>query len=145
MYSIGKYSTNYQTLEMEFFTPDGKRVFLRGMTNKALGSATSNGMGTIFRHEDKTHTKIWPTPTHKTSRRDQWYKRGFPGKPPHKIMMHTREFRQGSKYRMLNPHKYPRIYSEGIPNIGEKKHKFEEKEEQPSSGINWLIQMDKKR
>ena len=29
--------------------------------------------------------------------------------------------------------------------MGEKKHKFEEKEEPPGSGINWLIQMDKKR
>ena len=46
---------------------------------------------------------------------------------------------------MLNPHKYPRIYKEGIQNIGEKKHKFEEKEESPSSGINQLIQMEKKR
>ena len=29
--------------------------------------------------------------------------------------------------------------------MGEKKHKFEEKEEPPSSGINWLLKMDEKR
>ena len=31
LYSIGKYSTNYQTMEMEFQGQDGKRVVLRGM------------------------------------------------------------------------------------------------------------------
>ena len=70
LYSIGKYSTNYQTLEMEFLAPDGKRVVLRGIPNEALGSATTKGMTTIFRHEDKTRTRKWPTPTHKTSRKD---------------------------------------------------------------------------
>ena len=31
LYSIGKYSTNYRTMEMEFQGPDGRRVVLRGM------------------------------------------------------------------------------------------------------------------
>ena len=80
LYSIGKYSTNYQTLEMEFLTPDGKRVVLRGMPNEASGSATTKRMTTIFRHEDKTRTRKWPTPTHKTSRKEQWYAKGFLGR-----------------------------------------------------------------
>ena len=29
--------------------------------------------------------------------------------------------------------------------MGEKKHKFEEKEEPPNNGINWLLAMDEKR
>ena len=29
--------------------------------------------------------------------------------------------------------------------MGEKKHKSEEQEEPPSSGINWLLKMDEKR
>ena len=37
------YSTNYQTLEMEFLALDGKRVDLRGMPNEASGSATTKG------------------------------------------------------------------------------------------------------
>ena len=65
LYSIGKYSTDYQTLEMEFLEPDGKRVVLRGMPNEASGSATVKGMTTIFRHEYKTRTRKWTTPTHK--------------------------------------------------------------------------------
>ena len=60
-------------------------------------------------------------------------------------MLSTREFGQGSKSRMFNPHRYPRINKEGIPSMVQKKHKFEEKEEPPSSGINKLLKMDKKR
>ena len=145
LYSIGKYSTNYQTLEMEFLAPDGKRVVLRGMPNEAPRSATAKGMTTIFKHEDKTCTRKCPTPTHKTSRKDQWYEKGFLSMPIDKSMMRPREFRVGSKSRMFNPHRYPRTYKEGIQSMGEKKHKFEEKEEPPSNGINWLLKMDKKR
>ena len=46
---------------------------------------------------------------------------------------------------MFNPHRYPRKYMKEIQSMGEKKHKFEEKEEPPSSGINWLLKMDEKR
>ena len=136
LYSIGKYSTNYQTLEMEFLAPGGKRVVLRGMPNEASGSATAKGMTTIFRHGDMTRTRKWSTPTQKTSRKEQWYAKGFPGRPPDKSMMHPREFGRGSKSRKFNPHRYPRRYKEGIQSMGEKKHKFEEKERPPSSGIN---------
>ena len=31
LYSIGKYSTDYKTMEMEFQGTDGRRVVLRGM------------------------------------------------------------------------------------------------------------------
>ena len=68
LYSIGKYSTNYQTLEMEFRAPDGKRVVLRAMPNEASGSSTTKGVTIIFRHEDKNNIRKWPTPTHKNSR-----------------------------------------------------------------------------
>ena len=106
------------------------------MPNETSGSATTKGMTTIFRHEDKTRTKIWPNPTHKTSRKDQWYEKGFSGRPPDKSMMHTREFRRGAKSRIFNPYKYRRRYKEGIQSMGEKNQKFEEKEEPPNNGMN---------
>ena len=53
-------------------------------------------------------------------------------------MMHTREFERGTKSRMFNYHRYSRRYKEGIQSMDEKKHKFEEKEEPPNNGINWL-------
>ena len=62
---------------MEFLAPDGKRVVLRGMPNEASGAATAKGMTTIFRHEDKTRMRKWPTPTHKTSRKANGMKRDF--------------------------------------------------------------------
>ena len=46
---------------------------------------------------------------------------------------------------MFNPHRYTRRDKEGIHSMGEKKHKFEEKEEPPNNGINWLLKMDEKR
>ena len=58
--------------------------------------------------------------------------------------MCTREFRRGAKSRMFNPQRCPRRYKEGIQSMGEKKHKFKEKEEPPNNGINWLIKMDKR-
>ena len=69
LHSIGKYSTNYKTLEMEFLEPDGKRVVLRGMPNEASGSATTKGMTTIFKHEDKTRIRKRLTPAQKTLRK----------------------------------------------------------------------------
>ena len=46
---------------------------------------------------------------------------------------------------MFNPHRYLRRYKEAIQSMGEKKHKFEEKEEPSNSGINRLLKIDKKR
>ena len=102
-------------------------------------------MTTIFRDEDKTRTRKWPTLTHKTSRKEQWSTKGFPGRPLDKGRMSPREFGQGAKSSMFNPHRYPRRYKEGIQSMGEKEHKFEGKEGPPSSRIKWLIKMDKKR
>ena len=130
---------------MEFLAPIGKRVVIRGMPNEASGSTIAKGMTTIFRHEDKTRTRKCPTPTYMTLRKDQWYEKGFSGRPLDKSMMHPREFRRGAKSRMFNPHRYTRRDKEGIQSMGEKKHKFEEKEEPPNNGLNWLLKMDEKR
>ena len=48
--------------------------------------------------------------------------------------MSLREFGQGAKTSMFNPHRYPRRYKEGIQSMDEKKQKFEEKEEPPNNG-----------
>ena len=69
LYSTGKYSTNYQTLEMEFQALDGKSVVLNEIPNEASKLATKKGMTTIFRHEERARAKKCPTPTQKVSRR----------------------------------------------------------------------------
>jgi hypothetical protein len=50
--SLGKHSLNYQTMELEFKTVDGKRVVLRGMSNGAPKVVSTKQMEGIFRHRD---------------------------------------------------------------------------------------------
>ena len=49
LYLIGKYSTNYQTLEIHLQASDGKRVVLREMANEVSKLATTKEMTTIFK------------------------------------------------------------------------------------------------
>ena len=52
MYSIGKYSTNYQTMEMEFTGAEGQKVVLRGMNTYPPTVVTSHRMEAILRQGD---------------------------------------------------------------------------------------------
>ena len=52
LYSIGKYSTVYRTMEMEFQGPDGKRVVLRGMNTYPAKVVSSQRMEAVLRHQD---------------------------------------------------------------------------------------------
>ena len=44
LYSIGKYSTNYQTMEMDFTGAEGQKVELRGMNAYPPTAVTSHKM-----------------------------------------------------------------------------------------------------
>jgi hypothetical protein len=48
--TLGKITTNYQTLEMGFMDNDGKRIVLRGMSTRAPKTVLANMMERIFRH-----------------------------------------------------------------------------------------------
>ena len=50
LYSIGKYSTDYRTMEMEFQGPDGRRVVLRGMKTYPAKVVSSQRMEAVLRH-----------------------------------------------------------------------------------------------
>ena len=50
LYSIGKYSTDYRTMEMEFQGPDGRRVVLRGMNTYPPKVVSSQRMEAVLRH-----------------------------------------------------------------------------------------------
>ena len=52
LYSIGKYSTDYRTMEMEFQGPDGRRVVLRGMNTYPAKVVSSQRMEVVLRHQD---------------------------------------------------------------------------------------------
>ena len=52
MYSLGKYSTNYQTMEMEFTGAEGQKVVLRGMNTYPPTAVTSHKMEAILQQGD---------------------------------------------------------------------------------------------
>jgi hypothetical protein len=53
--TLGKISTNYQTLEMEFKDSDEKRIFLRGMLTGAPRKISAKRMEIIFRYGEVTY------------------------------------------------------------------------------------------
>jgi hypothetical protein len=55
MITLGKITTNYQTLEMGFRDQDGKKVVLRGMSTGAPRTVSSKRMERIFRHGEVTY------------------------------------------------------------------------------------------
>ena len=52
LYSIGKYTTGYWEMEMEFEGPDNKWVVLRGMNTYPPKLVCSRRMEAILRHDD---------------------------------------------------------------------------------------------
>jgi hypothetical protein len=48
--TLGKITTNYQTLEMGFRDSDGKRIVLRSMSTGAPRTISAKRMERIFRH-----------------------------------------------------------------------------------------------
>ena len=52
LYSIRKYSTNYQTMEMEFTGAEGQKVVLRGMNTYPPTPVTSHRMEAVLRQGD---------------------------------------------------------------------------------------------
>jgi hypothetical protein len=50
MITLGKITTNYQTLEMGFRDQDGKKVVLRGMSTGACRTVSAKRMERIFIH-----------------------------------------------------------------------------------------------
>jgi hypothetical protein len=50
MITLGKITTNYQTLEMGFIDNEGKRIVLRGMLTGTHRTVSAKRMERIFRH-----------------------------------------------------------------------------------------------
>jgi hypothetical protein len=56
MITLGKITTNYQTLETGFRDHDGKKVVLRGMLTGAPRTVSAKRMQRIFRHGEVAYT-----------------------------------------------------------------------------------------
>ena len=79
-----------------------------GMPNEASKLATTKGMTTIFRWEEKVLMVKCTTPNQKDLRRGRWYGKTPPGRPPNKDIVLTKELIRGFKTRQTNPHGYSR-------------------------------------
>jgi hypothetical protein len=73
MITLGKITTNYQTLEMGFRDQNGKKVVLRGMSTGAPGIVSSKRMERIFRHGEVAYAAECLITTQKDSECRQQY------------------------------------------------------------------------
>jgi hypothetical protein len=68
MITLGKITTNYQTLEMGFRDQDGKKVVLRGMSTGAPRKILDKRMERIFRHGEVAYAAECLITTQKDSK-----------------------------------------------------------------------------
>jgi hypothetical protein len=73
MITLGKITTNYQTLEMGFRDQDRKKVFLRGMSTGAPRTVSAKRMERIFRHGEVAYAVEFLINTQKDSEGQQQY------------------------------------------------------------------------
>jgi hypothetical protein len=73
MITLGKITTNYQTLEMGFRDRDGKKVVLRGMSTGAPRTVSAKRMERIFRHGEVAYAAECLITTWKDSEGRQQY------------------------------------------------------------------------
>jgi hypothetical protein len=73
LYSLGKITMNYQTLEMGFIDAEGKKVVLRGMSNVTPRTISTKRMEIIFRHGDVAYATECLITTHRASDGRQSY------------------------------------------------------------------------
>jgi hypothetical protein len=71
--TLGKITTDYQTLEMGFRNSDGKRVVLRGMLTGAPRTVSTKRMEKIFRHGEAAFAAECLITTRKDSEGRQQY------------------------------------------------------------------------
>ena len=61
--TLGTISQNYQTMELGFNTPDGRRIALRAMANGGPRVVSAKRMEVIFKHRDIAYAgECIPTP-----------------------------------------------------------------------------------
>jgi hypothetical protein len=68
MITLGKITTNYQTLEMGLRDQDGKKVVLRGMSTAEPRTVSSKRMERIFRHGEVSYVAECLITTQKDSK-----------------------------------------------------------------------------
>jgi hypothetical protein len=126
--TLGKITTNYQTLEMGFRGSDGKRIVLRGMSIGAPKTVSAKRMERIFRHGEVAYVAECLITTRKDSEDRQQYQTenrnllgphqqvfgSIPlGKPADKGFEQTIEL-EGGKPMITPPYRHPRRFKDDI-------------------------------
>jgi hypothetical protein len=111
LYSLGKISTNYQTLTMSFKDANDTKVVLRGMSTGAPRTVSAKRMERIFRHGDVSYAVECLITTKKESNGRQKYQTEIrallsqyepvfgpipPGRPPDRGFEHMIEMEEGA-------------------------------------------------
>jgi hypothetical protein len=118
MITLGKITTNYQTLEMGFKDQDGKKVVLRGMLPGAPRIVSTKRMERIFRNGEVSYATECLITTQKDlegrqqyhteiknllGRHQQVFEEIPPGRPPDRGFEHTIELEEGGKPMITSP------------------------------------------
>jgi hypothetical protein len=129
MITLGKITTNYQTLEMGFKDQDGKKVVLRGMSTGAPRKVSAKRMERIFRHGEVAYVAECLITTQKDSEGRQQYHTKIknllgrhqqvfeaipPGRPPDRGFEKTIELEERAKPMITPPYRHPRRFKDEI-------------------------------
>jgi hypothetical protein len=129
MITMGKITTNYQTLEMGFRDQNGKKVVLRGVSTGEPRTVSTKRMERIFRHGEVAYVIECLITTQKDSKGRQQYHTKIknllgrhqqvfeaipPGRPPDRRFEHTIELEEGAKPMITPPYRHSRRFKDEI-------------------------------
>jgi hypothetical protein len=128
LYSLGRYSTNYQTMEMEFQDQDGKRVVLRGMNTYPPKVVTAKKMEVVMRRNDiarvvEFHISVQrtkggepncPREIHDLFQGHDVFGNVPSGRPPGRGFEHISELEEGTRAVITPSYRHPRAYREEL-------------------------------
>jgi hypothetical protein len=124
LYSLGRYSTNYQTMEMEFQGQDDKRVVLRGMNTYPPKVVTMKMMEAVMRWDDiarvaEFHISVQRSkggePNCSREIRDLFREHNVfgnvpPGRHPDRGFKYISKLEKGIRVVITTPYRHPRAY-----------------------------------
>jgi hypothetical protein len=125
LYSLGRYSTNYQTMEMEFQDQDGKRVVLRGMNTYPPKVVTAKKMEAVMRQDDIARVAEFHISVQRSKGGEPNCPRGIhdlfrvfrehivfgdvhPGRPPDREFEDISELEEGTRAVLTTSYRHPR-------------------------------------
>lgn len=129
LHSLGKYSQNFQIMELKLRAIDGRRVVFRGMTIGPPKFVSVKRMESIFRHGDIAWEAECLITTKETPNSDQPYHFNIqellgkhdkvlgeipPRRPPDRGFEHTIELEEGAKPVITTPYRHPKTFKDDI-------------------------------